>query len=98
LFVVQAFFGVTKKQGGQTMALQFTLKCILRQMKKNYRKSNISPCQNIISQKSSKGNQNPSRYHNSITNLIFSTQAKISSFKNPHIKKIDLLLRGAKIP
>jgi hypothetical protein len=40
--------------------------------------------------------QNPSRYYyyNSIiTNLQVSTQAKISSFKNPHIKnKIDLLL------
>jgi len=39
--------------------------------------------------KSSKRNQNPSRYYyNSIiTNLKFQTQAKISSFKNPHIKK-----------
>jgi hypothetical protein len=43
-----------------------------------------------------KQSQNPSRYYNSITNLKFPTQAKISSFftKNPHIK-IDL---GAKIP
>jgi hypothetical protein len=42
---------------------------------------------------SSKRNQNPSRYYNSIiTNLKFqvSTQAKISSFKSPHIR-IDLL-------
>jgi len=39
-----------------------------------------------------KKNQNPSRYYyNSIiTNLKFQTQAKIPSFKNPHIK-IDLL-------
>ncbi len=29
---------------------------------------------------------------NSVTNLKVSTQAKISYFKNPHIKKIDLLL------
>jgi hypothetical protein len=39
-------------------------------------------------------NQNPSRYYyyNSIiTNLKFQHKAKISSFKNPHIK-IDLLL------
>jgi len=44
-------------------------------------------------QESSKKNQNPSRYYyNSIiTNLKFQTQAKISSFKNLHIK-IDLLL------
>ncbi len=47
-----------------------------------------------LQKKSSQRNQNPSRYHNSIiTNLKFSTQAKISSFKNPHIK-IDLLPRG----
>jgi hypothetical protein len=44
-------------------------------------------------QKSSKRNQNPSRYYNSITNLKFQTQAKISSVKNPHIK-IELLPRA----
>jgi hypothetical protein len=44
---------------------------------KNYLKakedenSNISPCKNIIVKKSSKRNQNPSRYYNSITNLKF---------------------------
>jgi hypothetical protein len=38
--------------------------------------------------KQNKKNQNPSRYYyNSIiTNFKFQTQAKISSFKNPHIK------------
>jgi len=45
----------------------------------------------IIFKKSSKRNQNPSIYCNSITNLKFLTLAKMSSFKNPHIK-IDLLL------
>jgi hypothetical protein len=40
-----------------------------------------------------KENQNPSRYYNSITNSQVSTQAKISSFKIPHIK-IGLLHRG----
>jgi hypothetical protein len=39
-----------------------------------------------LSTKSSKRNQNPSRYHNSITNLKFQHKPKISSFKNPHIK------------
>ncbi len=58
--------------------------------KKNYENSNVSPCENIIFKKSSKRNQNPWRYHNSITNLKFPTQAKISFFKNIHIK-IDLL-------
>ncbi len=39
-----------------------------------------------------KQNQNPSRfYYNSITNLKFSTQAKISSLKNPHIKIDDAI-------
>jgi hypothetical protein len=48
---------------------------------------------NIIFKKSSKRNQNPSRYYNSLTTLKFQTQATVSSFKNPHIK-IDLLPRG----
>jgi hypothetical protein len=72
----------------------FTSKSILRQ-KKKYVRSHISPCQNIIFKQSSKRNQNPSRYYNSITNLKFPTQAKIVSFKNPHIK-IELLRRGPK--
>jgi hypothetical protein len=73
------------------VALPFTLKSILRQ-EKNYRNSNISPCKNVIFQKSSKRNQNPSRYYNSIE-LISSFQHKPKYFlsKNPHIK-IDLLL------
>jgi hypothetical protein len=65
--------------------------------RKNYGNSNISPCKNIIfpRKSSQKRHQNPSRYYyyNSIiTNLNFQHNlAKISSFKNPHIK-IDLLL------
>jgi hypothetical protein len=51
----------------------------------------ISPCKNIIFKESSKRNQNPSRFYNFVTNLKFSIQAKISSFKDPHMK-IDLLL------
>jgi hypothetical protein len=38
----------------------------------NYENSNTSPCKNIIFKKSSKRNQNPSRYYKSIiTNLKF---------------------------
>ncbi len=48
-----------------TVALPFTLKSIRRQ-KKNYGNSNISTCKNIIFKKSSKRNQKPSRYCNSI--------------------------------
>jgi hypothetical protein len=44
-----------------------------------------------LQKKSSKRNPNPSKYHNSITNLKFQHTAKISSFQNPHIR-IDLLL------
>ncbi len=78
------------------MAVTSTLKSILKQ-RKNYGNSNISPCQKIylIFKKNplKQRNQNPSRYYyNSIiTNLKFQHKAKISSFKNPHIK-MDLLL------
>jgi len=43
------------------VALSFRFKNILKQ-KENYESSNISPCKNIISKKSSKRNQNPLRY------------------------------------
>jgi len=70
------------KQGAcHTVALPFTLKSILRQ-KKNYGNSNISPCKNIIFPKSSKRNQNLSRYYNSITNLKFQHTPKY------HLSKI----------
>ncbi len=43
--------------------------------------------------KSSKRNQNPSRhYYNSITIFKLQHKPKLSSFRNPHIIKIDLLL------
>jgi hypothetical protein len=68
------------KQGVcHTGALPFTLKSILGQ-KKNNGNSNISPCK--IFKKSSKRNQNPSRYYNSITNLQFEHKPKY------HISKI----------
>jgi hypothetical protein len=78
-----------KQQGVcHTVALPFTLKSILRP-----KKEFIWPCKNIIFKKSSKRNHNPSRYYNYITKSQVSRQAKISSFKNPHIK-IDPLPRG----
>jgi hypothetical protein len=49
-----------------TVALPFTVKSISRQ-KKNNGNSNISPCKNTIFKKSSKTNQNPSRYYKSRT-------------------------------
>jgi hypothetical protein len=73
------------------MALPFTLKNILRQ-EKNYENSNISPCKNIIFQKSSKRNQNPSRYYNSITIFKFPTQTKILSFKKSSYKNRPIII------
>jgi hypothetical protein len=63
------------------MALPFALESSLRQ-KKNYGNSNISPCKNIIFKKSSKRNQTPSRYYNSITDLKFQHKPKY------HLSKI----------
>jgi len=74
------------------MALPFTFKSILMQ-KKNYENSNISPCKNIIFQKSSKRNQNPSRYYDSITNLKFQHKPKYHLSKTL-VSKLDLLPRG----
>jgi hypothetical protein len=51
----------------------------------------------MIFKKSSKRNQKPSRYYNSDNKSQVSTQAEISSFKNPHIK-IDLLLHRGQNP
>jgi hypothetical protein len=64
--------------------------------KKNYGNSNISPHKNRIFKKSSKRTK---ILQDIIIMLLIqvSTQAKISSFKNPHIR-IDLLLPRAKIP
>jgi hypothetical protein len=75
------------------LALPFTLKGILRQ-KKSYENSNISPCKNVVFKKPSKRNQNHSRYYNFITKSQVSTQAKISSLKNPHIKTDQLSPKG----
>jgi hypothetical protein len=68
--------------------------CIKKYLKAKGRNSKISPCTNIIFKQSSKRNQNPSRYYNSIiTNLKSQYKPKISTFKNPHVN-IDQLLRG----
>jgi hypothetical protein len=58
-----------------TVTLPFTLKSILRQ-KKNYGNSNISLCKNKGFKKSSKRNQDASRYYNSVTNLKFQHKPK----------------------
>ncbi len=58
-----------------TAALPFTLRRIWRQ-KKNYENSNISSCKYIISKKPSQRNQNPSKYHSSISNIKFQHKLK----------------------
>jgi hypothetical protein len=81
------------KQGVcHTTALPLTLKGILK-AKEKLRKLKIFHHTKIynLKKKPLKETKNPSRYHNSITNLKFQQKPKISSFKNPHIK-IDLLL------
>jgi hypothetical protein len=60
---------------------QFTFKSILRQ-KKNYAKLKYFTMQKYNLQNSFKGNQNPSRYYNSITNLKFQHKPKY------HLSKI----------
>jgi hypothetical protein len=64
--------------------LAIYIKKYLKAKKKNYENSNISACKNIIFKKSSKKNQNPSRYYyNSITtNLKFQHKPKY------HVSKI----------
>jgi hypothetical protein len=44
------------------LAIYINEKSILMKKKKNFGNSNISPCKNIFLTKSSKRNQNPSRY------------------------------------
>jgi hypothetical protein len=64
--------------------------------KKNYGNSNISPHKNTVFKKSCKRTK---ILQDIITLLLIqvSTQAKISSFKNPHIR-IDLLLPRGRNP
>jgi hypothetical protein len=77
-----------------TVALPFTLKSILMQ-KKNYGHSNISPCKNILifKKKSSKRNQNPSRYYyNSVTNLKFQHEPKYYIFQKSSYKTRPIII------
>ncbi len=68
----------------------------MSRQKKNYENSSISPCKHIVFKKSSKRNQNPSRYYNSITNLKFQHKPKKSSFKNSYIKNRPIITQGPK--
>jgi hypothetical protein len=64
-------------RGVSHCGLAIYIKHYLLRQKKNYGNSNIPPCKNIIFEKSSKRNQNPSRFYNSIiTNLKFRHKPK----------------------
>jgi hypothetical protein len=60
----------------------YNIKKVFLRQKKNYGNSNISPCKkyNLQKKKSSKRNQNPSRYYNSLTNLKFQHKPKYYYF------------------
>jgi hypothetical protein len=60
--------------------------------RKNYGNSNTSPCKTIsIFKKSSKRNQNPSRYNNFLSNVKFQPKPKY------HLSKI-FILKGGETP
>jgi hypothetical protein len=74
--------------------LAIYIKNYLKAKKELWKTQIFHQCKNITFKKSSKRNQNPSRYllYNSITNnLKFQHKPKYSFFRNPRIK-IDLLL------
>jgi hypothetical protein len=82
LWFWQSLHGRQNKGGGVShYGLAIYIQNILGK-KQNYEKSNISPCKNTIFKKSSKRNQNPSRYYNSIANLKFQHKPKY------HLSKI----------
>ncbi len=66
-------------------------KSILRQTK-NYGNKIISPCKNLNFQKSSKRNQNPSRYYNSMTNLKFQHKPNYHLFKKSSYKNRPVII------
>jgi hypothetical protein len=71
----------TSTRGVSHCGLVIYIKKYLKK-KKNYGNSNISPCKNIMLKKPSKKKPNPSKYHNSITNLKFQCKPKY------HVTKI----------
>jgi hypothetical protein len=66
------------------------LKGILRQ-KKSYENSNISPCKNVVFKKSSKRNQNHSRYYNFITKSQVSNTSKNIISQKPSYKNRPII-------
>jgi len=76
--IVSTMKQLKAKQGVcHIVALPFTLRKYFKAKKKFMETQILSPCKNIIFKKnSSKRNQNPSRYYNSITHLKFQHKPK----------------------
>ncbi len=83
------------KQGVcHTVALPFTINKYFKPKEELWKFIYFTMQKCNLKKKSSKRNQNPSRYHtNSITNLKFQYKPKYHVSKNPHIK-IDRLPKG----
>jgi len=86
--------GANKGFVTHTMALPFTLKWYLKAKEEELWKLKYFTMQKLQSSNNPlKETQNPSIHYNSRTNLKFQHNlAKISSFKNPHIKNRPIII------
>ncbi len=73
-FIMSYLSNLTR--GVSQCGLAIYIKCIYRKAKEELRKLKIFTMKNIIFKKSSKRNQNPLTYYNSITNLKFQHKPK----------------------
>ncbi len=75
-----------------TVALPFYIKKYLKAKEEWWKFKDFTMQKCNLQNKSSKRNQNPSRYHNSITNLKFQHKPKYRLSKNPHVKNRPIRL------
>jgi len=76
----------TTRRSVSHCGLAICIKKYLKAKEELWKNSNISPCKSMIFKKSSKRNQNPSRYYNSIiTKLISSFNTSLAKY---HFSKI----------
>jgi hypothetical protein len=76
LFIVAFTSPISKTRAVSHCGLATYIKNNLKAKEIFYGNSNISPWKSTILKKSSKRNQNPSRYYNTITNLKFQHKLK----------------------
>jgi hypothetical protein len=72
--------------------LAIYMKKYLKAKKKKYENSNISTCKNLIFKKSSKRNQNLSKYYNFVTNLKFQHKPKYIIFQKSSYKNRPIII------